>query len=86
MAPCQLSKGLETLKTARASYWLELASIWDRRHVRFRLRAARLASSLRRSPYRANVLQESTCPLLSPVVSHCWRIADEPWVKLSGTE
>ncbi len=31
------------------------------------------------------VLQALTCPLLSPVVSHCWRIADEPWVKLSGT-
>jgi hypothetical protein len=32
--PCQLSKCLKTLKTARASYWLELAWIWDRRHVR----------------------------------------------------
>ena len=26
-------KCLKTLKTARASYWLELAWIWDRRHV-----------------------------------------------------
>ena len=34
IAPCQLSKCLKTLKTARASYWLKLASIWDRRHVR----------------------------------------------------
>src|SRR5277367_2509813 len=34
IAPCQLSKGLKTLKTARGSYWLELASSWDRRHVR----------------------------------------------------
>jgi hypothetical protein len=25
---------LKTLKTARAGYWLELAWIWDRRHVR----------------------------------------------------
>ena len=34
--PCQLSKRLKTLKTARASYSLELAWIWDRRHVRGR--------------------------------------------------
>ena len=34
--PCQLSKRLKTLKTVRASYWLELAWIWDRRHVRGR--------------------------------------------------
>src|ERR1700732_268789 len=33
-APCRASKGLKMLKTTRASYWLELASIWDRRHVR----------------------------------------------------
>src|ERR1700746_1603784 len=32
--PCRASKGLKMLKTTRASYWLELASIWDRRHVR----------------------------------------------------
>src|ERR1700685_1352541 len=34
IAPCRASKGLQMLKTTRASYWLELASIWDRRHVR----------------------------------------------------
>src|ERR1700685_3223193 len=34
IAPCRASKGLKMLKTTRASYWLELASIWDRRHVR----------------------------------------------------
>src|SRR5271163_1657537 len=28
------TKGLKTLKTARGSYWLELAPSWDRRHVR----------------------------------------------------
>ena len=37
IAPCQLSKGLKTLKTAMASYWLELAWIWDRRHSRGRM-------------------------------------------------
>ena len=40
IAPCQLSKCLKTLKTARASYWLKLASIWDRRHVRMGFGAA----------------------------------------------
>jgi hypothetical protein len=35
IAPRQLSKGLKTLKTARAGYWLELAWIWDQRHVPF---------------------------------------------------
>src|SRR5271163_3951750 len=35
IAPCQLSKCLKTLKMARASYWLKLARIWDRRHVGF---------------------------------------------------
>ena len=34
-APRQLSKCLKTLKTARAGYWIELAWISDRRHVRF---------------------------------------------------
>jgi hypothetical protein len=34
IAPCQLSKCLKTLKTARASYWLKLAWIWDPRHRR----------------------------------------------------
>src|SRR5271168_4005051 len=29
-APCRASKGLKMLKTTRPSYWLELASIWDR--------------------------------------------------------
>src|SRR5271156_336499 len=33
LAPRRLSKCLKTLKTARASYWLKLAWIWDRRHV-----------------------------------------------------
>jgi hypothetical protein len=31
------------------------------------------------------VSHESTRPLFSPVSSHFTRIADEPWVKLSGT-
>ncbi len=34
IAPCRASKCLKMLKTTRASYWLELASIWDRRYVR----------------------------------------------------
>ena len=34
-APRQLSKCLKTLKTARAGYWIELAWISDRHHVRF---------------------------------------------------
>ena len=34
IAPCRASKCLKTLKTARASYWLKLAWIWDRRHFR----------------------------------------------------
>jgi hypothetical protein len=32
-----------------------------------------------------NVLQSLICPLFKPVVSHFWRCAEEPWVKLSGT-
>jgi hypothetical protein len=32
-----------------------------------------------------NVLQDLMSPLFSPAVSHCWRCAAEPWVKLSGT-
>ena len=32
-----------------------------------------------------NVLQDLMSPLFKPAVSHCWRIAEEPWVKLSGT-
>jgi hypothetical protein len=31
------------------------------------------------------VLQDLMSPLFKPAVSHCWRIAEEPWVKLSGT-
>ena len=31
------------------------------------------------------VLQDLMSPLFKPAVSHCWRWADEPWVKLSGT-
>ena len=34
MPIAEASKGLKTLKTARASYWLKLACAWDRRHVR----------------------------------------------------
>src|SRR5271170_999715 len=34
IAPCQASKRLKTLKTARASYWLKLAWILVRRDVR----------------------------------------------------
>jgi hypothetical protein len=47
---CKLRKCLKTLKTAKASYWLELAWIWDRRQVRFgsapRSLAAALVSSI----------------------------------------
>ena len=39
----------------------------------------------RSAPQFENVLQESISPLFRPGLSHCWRIADEPWVKLSGT-
>ena len=35
--------------------------------------------------YCANVLQDEIWPLLRPAVSHLARIAEEPWVKLSGT-
>src|ERR1700683_4314102 len=35
IAPCRARKGLKMLKTTRASYWLALGSIWDRRHVRW---------------------------------------------------
>ena len=38
-----------------------------------------------REPYCAKVLQLSISPLCNPVVSHFCRIAEEPWVKLSGT-
>ncbi len=31
------------------------------------------------------VLQDLMSPLFRPAVSHCWRCAAEPWVKLSGT-
>ena len=36
-------------------------------------------------PHFENVSQERISPLLRPAVSHCWRNAEEPWVKLSGT-
>jgi hypothetical protein len=32
-----------------------------------------------------NVSQDLMSPLFKPAVSHCWRCAAEPWVKLSGT-
>ncbi len=32
-----------------------------------------------------NVSQSLMSPLLRPAVSHFWRCAEEPWVKLSGT-
>ncbi len=32
-----------------------------------------------------NVLQDLMSPLFKPAVSHCWRMMEEPWVKLSGT-
>ena len=32
-----------------------------------------------------NVSQELMSPLFKPAVSHFWRCAEEPWVKLSGT-
>src|SRR5271169_371035 len=35
IAPCRAGKCLKTLKMAKASYWLKLARIWDRRHVGF---------------------------------------------------
>ncbi len=35
--------------------------------------------------YCLNVSQESILPLCRPDSSHLTRIADEPWVKLSGT-
>ena len=33
IVPREAGRRLKTLKTARAGYWLELAWIWDRRHV-----------------------------------------------------
>jgi hypothetical protein len=38
-----------------------------------------------RPTYWRKVSQASTCPLFKPMVSHFCRIADDPWVKLSGT-
>ena len=32
-----------------------------------------------------NVSQSLMSPLLRPTVSHFWRCAEDPWVKLSGT-
>ena len=32
-----------------------------------------------------NVSHELMSPLFRPAVSHFWRCAEEPWVKLSGT-
>jgi hypothetical protein len=41
--------------------------------------------TLRRAGQFENVLQDLMSPLFKPAVSHCWRCAAEPWVKLSGT-
>ena len=49
IAPCRARKGLKMLKTTRASYWLELASIWDRRHVRLGSAPPRLRRRYARS-------------------------------------
>ena len=32
-----------------------------------------------------NVSQSLISPLFKPAVSHFWRCAEDPWVKLSGT-
>ena len=71
IAPCRASKGLKMLKTTRASYWLELASIWDRRHVRLgsappRLGAATLAMT---GSSRGNGNSRSPSPSPSRVIS-----------------
>src|SRR5580658_8069564 len=64
IAPCRASKGLKMLKTTRAGYWLELASIWDRRHVRLgsappRLRR-RYARNNGRRPWKWEQLEPVT--------------------------
>ena len=79
IAPCRASKGLKMLKTTRASYWLELASIWDRRHVRLgsaprRLGAATLAMT---GNVRGNGNSRSPSPSPSRVISF--------WASPNGT-
>ena len=43
------------------------------------------AVSGKRAVQFENVSQALMSPLFKPAVSHFWRCADEPWVKLSGT-
>src|SRR5277367_6710936 len=66
IALCRASKGLKMLKTTRASYWLKLASIWDRRHVRLGSTPPRLESSLRRSPLPRERIAGIDLPALEP--------------------
>src|SRR5271154_6196704 len=66
IAPCRASKGLKMLKTTRGSYWLELASIWDRRHVRLGWAPSRLESSPRRSPLPRERIAGIALPALEP--------------------
>ena len=54
IAPSEASKGLKTLKTARGNYWLELAWIWDRRHVRSRLRQQQGVATAKRRKRGSN--------------------------------
>src|SRR6202795_358264 len=55
IAPCRASKVLKMLKTTRASYWLELASIWDRRHVRLGSAPPRLRRRYARNDGKTSV-------------------------------
>jgi hypothetical protein len=43
------------------------------------------ACNLARLDQFENVSQLLMSPLFKPAVSHFWRWAEEPWVKLSGT-
>ncbi len=82
--PGVLAYGTPRPKRGRMpSRWHVIAKIFlARKRVANRFSRAQGA---RLKGHRENVLQELTCPLLSPVVSHLARCADEPCVKLSGT-
>ena len=74
---------LELLQTTRSSLHSRKLRSFD--EPPFRRFPSSPAKREKGSSYCLNVSQLSTLPLCRPAVSHLTRIADEPWVKLSGT-
>ena len=65
-APCRASKCLKMFKTTRANYWLELASIWDRRYVPLGSAAPRLRHRYARNDGKRPWKWEQSEPSPSP--------------------